>query len=718
MNFFVFKKYSFYVILFTCLFSFSSISHAKKLLPPDGDGIYFGALQGFGGDESQVYLEEENPDFRVSSGDNSKIASFDRIVGKKAMWSYFADYWDKTGNGQIQGLKYPKEKVDFITSKGKIPFIRFLPTKMPDRDKFRPHDYTVNSGEPDILRLSEILSGNYDDGIRAWAVAAKQHYDANNTPLLIDFAVEMNGYWFEWGGAVLCPTSGGSEPCTSPEAYKEAYIHVIKIFRDVGVEHVTWFFHASLPDRYWYNNDAFNGEKVMEEDGWAIPSSYYPGDDYIDWIGFSLYGREDPVLDANTTLAPFYGSSIGSDDGTSYMNHESMKGGYYPNGTKRNFQYILDIGDSKKPIALLEFGVAENGFNDQAKSDWFNDMFDTVLSSNRIKAINFWNESWDVENINNAMSLQDSSEKSRETFADLLSNRRFVNTPIYSSSSTPSPQISSPVANSTLTGDTQTFVVDAHGATLEKLWVYAGSSIGARDYFSGGNNSAHSVLVKHLPTDGSQVYVRFWYKVAGKWTKGVDLTYTAATAVLPEITSPAPNSTLIGDAQTFVIDAHGATLEELWVYAGSSIGARDYFSGGNNSAHSVLVKHLPTDGSQVYVRFWYKVAGNWRKIDTSYKSNTNNNSGLPYFISPIEGTTLSGSTQTFMWSDNGNLAVNNYWLEIGTSQGANDIFQQNMGLVTSKQVSGLPTDGSIIYVRLYFNNTDWDYVDFTYTTSK
>lgn len=43
-----------------------------------------------------------------------------------------------------------------------------------------------------------------------------------------------------------------------------------------------------------------------------------------------------------------------------------------------------------------------------------------------------------------------------------------------------------------------------------------------------------------------------------------------------------------------------------------------------------------------------------------------------------------------------------YWLDMGTAPGQGNIFGGNVGQVTSKLVTGLPTSGTI-YVNLYSN---------------
>ena len=61
----------------------------------------------------------------------------------------------------------------------------------------------------------------------------------------------------------------------------------------------------------------------------------------------------------------------------------------------------------------------------------------------------------------------------------------------------------------------------------------------------------------------------------------------------------------------------------------------------------------------------------------------------------------------------------NYWLDVGTTAVGFNIFGQNVGLATSQTVTGLPTGGSTIYVRLWtLLGGQWQYSDYTYKAAR
>ena len=91
--------------------------------------------------------------------------------------------------------------------------------------------------------------------------------------------------------------------------------------------------------------------------------------------------------------------------------------------------------------------------------------------------------------------------------------------------------------------------------------------------------------------------------------------------------------------------------------------------------------------------------------------------GTIEMTNPVSGSTLSGSTETFTWTAGGTW-VDEWWLNVGTSVGGFDIDTGSSGLNTSKTVTGLPTNGITVYVRLeYRQGSSWQSMDYQYTAS-
>ena len=60
---------------------------------------------------------------------------------------------------------------------------------------------------------------------------------------------------------------------------------------------------------------------------------------------------------------------------------------------------------------------------------------------------------------------------------------------------------------------------------------------------------------------------------------------------------------------------------------------------------------------------------------------------------------MSGSTAAFDW--NAGTGVTAYWLDVGTGLGQGNVFGANVGTALSRTVSGIPTNGSVIYAQLW-----------------
>ncbi len=84
--------------------------------------------------------------------------------------------------------------------------------------------------------------------------------------------------------------------------------------------------------------------------------------------------------------------------------------------------------------------------------------------------------------------------------------------------------------------------------------------------------------------------------------------------------------------------------------------------------------------------------------------------------SPTPGSTLTSSVVTFTWSVGS--GVSEYWVYIGTSPGGYEFYTQSQGASLAVTVSGLPTNGSTLYVRLWSQISGvWQWNDYIYTAA-
>src|SRR5438552_4064604 len=85
--------------------------------------------------------------------------------------------------------------------------------------------------------------------------------------------------------------------------------------------------------------------------------------------------------------------------------------------------------------------------------------------------------------------------------------------------------------------------------------------------------------------------------------------------------------------------------------------------------------------------------------------------------SPAPGSTLPSATATFSWS--AGAGAMQFWVSIATTgAGSFNVYSQGQGTNLSATVSGLPVDGSPVYVRLWTQlggGTGWVLNDYTFT---
>ena len=190
-------------------------------------------------------------------------------------------------------------------------------------------------------------------------------------------------------------------------------------------------------------------------------------------------------------------------------------------------------------------------------------------------------------------------------------------------------------------------------------------------------------------------------------------TATPATTAPATITSLTAGSRLPGASAGFSWSA-GTGAAEYVLYAGTSQGSNNLASLAMGLNRSATITGLPVNGSTIYVRLWTRFAsGGWQYVDTTYLASTTAPAAAT-ISSPSAGSRLAGSSATFSWTAGSNAAE--YVVYAGTSQGANNLASLAPGLNRSTTISGLPTNGSTIYVRLWtrFASGGWQYVDTTY----
>ena len=298
-----------------------------KLLPP-ASGIYFGVYPGW--------------DFVPGSFDDFPnpvdVKHFEVLTGRRVAWAPWSISWHDR-------LEFPAAGVHDIWRTGYVPQIRLF--TFPTQD-YAPGALPENA-YPGPITHSDVAAGRYDAQLRAFADAARD----TEIPIFFDYDGEMNNA-HPWGGRYEGRTA---------THFRDAYRHIIDVFRAEGATNVTFLIqygaiNGYAPGSYWEPFEQY--------------ANYYPGDDYIDWIGLSVYGE------------PIYGSGPNA----TFEQRLTAQG-------ITQFGYVGPYAEAaalgSKPLAIEEMGLNKMP-SEQAKAQWVQDAAAVLASGRypRIQAIDWW----------------------------------------------------------------------------------------------------------------------------------------------------------------------------------------------------------------------------------------------------------------------------------------------------------------------------------------
>jgi len=332
--------------------------------------------------------DESGEEDKITEADYRSYTSMDHGAGKDVAWIYFSNEW---GNDE----SFPVEISNWIRNVGSVPFIRLmLRTSSDEQTKKKEKHYT----------LERINNGCFDEQLRAWGEGAR----AFGTPLIVEWGTEVNGNWFHWNGE--WNNTGDSN--IGPTQFRRAFRRIVRMIRDeAGARNITWVFHASSA-----------GEPDYRQNPWNQICNYYPGDEYVDWIGLSVYGAQKP------------------ETGQSCLSFCSLMD-----------KALKELGDLKdrKPLFILEFG-ATGGLTNSSQNqgdclpkqcvatEWAKDALSRLLGNQwpEVRGFSWWNETWRDQGDFYKKTYESDMRVQcvpglREVFQNLLNSPRLVTRPLY-----------------------------------------------------------------------------------------------------------------------------------------------------------------------------------------------------------------------------------------------------------------------------------------------
>jgi hypothetical protein len=240
-------------------------------------------------------------------------------------------------NGCLVGFRSRKVSEPIENILGRKPFLEVFYEDLPSTSFIFPIKWAENPARQGITPfffatigrkgLTDFVNGKDDKIFQNYAEEAAE-YGEKYGPFFFGTMEEMNAPWWPWG-----------QSSKFVAAWKRAW----DIFERAGVnKYATWVWEP-------YCIDA--APKV------DYPDRYYPGDEYVDWIGLSAY---------NMQKYP-----------TSHLSFEAMVYGTYNDMLKRH---------PTKPIMQAEFG--KTNIPDQAR--WLKNAYQAIKSMPGMKAANYY----------------------------------------------------------------------------------------------------------------------------------------------------------------------------------------------------------------------------------------------------------------------------------------------------------------------------------------
>ena len=115
----------------------------------------------------------------------------------------------------------------------------------------------------------------------------------------------------------------------------------------------------------------------IPQDTWNVAAEYYPGPEYVDWFGLSVYGEQY------------------QEEHWSYFSERMTNGKMTGGLLDWPYKELCQL-DPTKPIMLCEWGVGEFPKNG-SKAEFIKEAFAEMKTRPRLKAAIFWHERWENE---------------------------------------------------------------------------------------------------------------------------------------------------------------------------------------------------------------------------------------------------------------------------------------------------------------------------------
>ncbi|MDQ3812627.1 MAG: hypothetical protein M3347_01595 [Armatimonadota bacterium] len=219
---------------------------------------------------NRVYHGASLPKTWEEGGLRTQFDQFKKFAGKRlAVITWFASAYEQ---GRMTSWRNNyAAPLDRVKKLGAVSLI-----------KFSVQDYAFDRTKR-IASTNHIALGVYDAYFEEAAEAVRDF----RGPVFISINHEMNGTWYPFSEAY--PGSG-----VTASDYVAAWRRIVDIFRRKGAHNAAFVWSPNVPDVG------------------PVPSArYYPGDDYVDWVGVSFYSGNaveglDQIYQTYAPRKPFF----------------------------------------------------------------------------------------------------------------------------------------------------------------------------------------------------------------------------------------------------------------------------------------------------------------------------------------------------------------------------------------------------------------------------
>ncbi|HET9098063.1 MAG TPA: Ig-like domain-containing protein [Candidatus Saccharimonadales bacterium] len=431
-----------------------------------------------------------------------------------------------------------------------------------------------------------INQGAYDKDINDFASSVKSQLSPYGHVIIRPFW-EFNYLGSEWND---------SNYNNDPAQFIAAWQHVVNIFRADGVPNVKWD---------WNPNRANTGQSQN-------PLAYYPGSNYVDWIGIDAYPKNQ------------------------YLTLEQLLTG--GNGT--TFDWYDTFKTYGKPLMVGETGIQP--FPGYTRSQWWSDALTELQGPlNQIRALEYFDSNQGIDWMYDAPSsiANDSSTESLAA-AKSVANNCYLNVLVTACGAqqlTPSVSITSPSSGSTLSGIVKVSLMGQNNPS--KIELYIDNKLVATQ---SATSWSYSWDTNTFP-DGSHTLFAKAYDSTGKAYPSTILNETVSNHPSSGITivSPAPSSQVSGKVN-IAANVTGNISKVNFLVDGTNVGTV------TTSPYSLSWNSLLSqNGSHTITAVAYDTTGNAYTspniIVNVANISTKTNPLAAKFISPTNGSTVSGS---------------------------------------------------------------------------